>query len=31
MSWEPGRLRAARDEHLEDLPLDVRETPEVGA
>ena len=25
MSWEPGRLRAARDERLEDLPLDVRD------
>jgi len=31
MSWEPRRLRAATDERLEDLPLDVRDTQEVGA
>jgi hypothetical protein len=31
MSWEPGSLRAARDERLEKLTLDVRDTPEVGA
>jgi hypothetical protein len=31
LKWEPGRLRAARDERLEDLPLDVRDTPEVRA
>jgi hypothetical protein len=31
MSWEPGRLHAARDERLEKLTLDVRDTPEVGA
>jgi hypothetical protein len=31
MSWEPGRLHAARDERLEKLTLDVRDTPEVRA
>jgi hypothetical protein len=31
MSWEPGRLHAARDERLEKLTLDVRDTPEVEA
>jgi hypothetical protein len=25
LSLEPGCLRAARDERLEDLPLDVRD------
>jgi len=32
MSREPGRrLRAVRGERLENLPLEVRNTPEVGA